>query len=532
MIKKILMLLSLSLLAGCMTSQSFMPNMGQSILKEGKFIDAHLSDETGKVQPEKPSEKPETRPALNYAMVESEVLSNYLDGIKRKLLKHWPGEAPQDVVIYVTTNRAFAPYSTPWDIIIPMGVLGDVASEDELAFIIAHELSHILLHHHEVPEYFKNQEKVVDFASQTAMIATMVEGSEMLDKGNRKTIQLKDAPTTQRNIFDVYKTAMAVNSLSNDVINSFLSRQNEEEADLLGTDLIVRAGYSAYGYGKALERIESSLIFTKEQMQKEKTRYQTIVTTLSSDQIPTDGDLGSWLMYMAGNELVTTALQDLAELYYGPDKRNASLAAYLQREYQKERRRKLKANTLKEQAGWQVLTSYWDASEASRALDHGQVKTAEALVKKSVRGITKHHSYPREVFSSVRLSQGNLKKAAANLNMIKNWENASLDTVLKASRLNRKRKQYDMALKVLEKGGKALGAECSMYPEIITVYKEAGNPLKMESVLERCTAQSDSTIRNQCMTAAGKLTSSSRAKKTSTGFSLFDKLMETLPKAE
>lgn len=104
---------------------------------------------------------------------------------------------------------------------------------------------------------------------------------------------------------------MAVSSLSKDVISTYLSRDCEEEADFLGTDLIVKAGYNAYGYGSALERLESTRVFTKELLAEKKAKYQKTVTILSSDKIP---DKGMKLLACLGiNEVCTRILKALGE---------------------------------------------------------------------------------------------------------------------------------------------------------------------------------------------------------------------------
>lgn len=499
------------LLSSCVTSQKISNEVtsifSSSPRQEGKIIDLYSKEQNGKVLPEKSEERP-IKPWIEHHVIQSPELSAYLNRIKDTLLEQWPRNVDHEISIYVTTNRSFTAYSTPWDIVLSMGVLADITSEDELAFIIGHEMSHILLGHHDIHRYFEKQEKLVDFASRAAMVANVLDDMELVERGGKHTLKQKNKAATQRKIRDAYKIGMAVNSLSNDIIDTYLNRENEEEADLLGTDLIVRAGYSAFGYGKALERVESSRVYTKAQLAEKKAKYQGIVTTLSSSEIPQNGGL-SLVAYLMGNELFTNILQELAESYYSPDERKTSLATYLKREYRKERRLALKEGSiqhfLKNASCEQILDNYWKASEAIRALDYGEIEKAKVLAIESVRGETSGHSYPRLAFSMVREAEKDMKKAAANMNLIKNWEGVTFNTICRGALLNRRMQRYDKALAILELGGKALGDEPAMYPEMIRVHRAAGNSQEVALILDRCNELGNSTLLAKCQESAGVL---------------------------
>ena len=517
MMKQTFVLFIALLFFGCTATQKVTRNIGsvwgRPVNKAGKFIDyclANLNRAENNCLDIAP--KPLVRPAINSELVKIKELSNYLNGIKSRLLEQWPVKVDHDICIYVTTNRTFTAYSTPWDIVLSMGVILDVSSEDELAFIIGHELSHILLQHHDVPNYFKKQEETVGLASKTAILAAKFEDMKVEKQGKKISVKQQNLSSTKRKMTDAYKIAMAINCMSNNVISSMLSRKNEEEADFLGTDLIVKAGYNASGYGAALDRIESSLVFTEAQLKAKKEKYQKIVTTLSSSEIP-DGDELKMLAYLYANELSTKMLQGFAARYYNFDERIESIASYMGREYPEESLRVFKTDVLERslkggECG-RIIKKYIFASNAMRALDEGDLKKAEALAVKSVSGSTGSHSYPRATFSLVRQAQGDLRKAAVNLNLIGSWEDSSLETVYRASRLNTQRKQYNKALTILDKSSKALGAESMVYPEMISVHVAAGNTQEVDTVLELCTAQNDFDIKKQCRIAAGKTESES-----------------------
>ncbi len=81
--------------------------------------------------------------------IEAPEFEKYMDGIVARLLKSWPHEQPEKPL---QTRLSFQPMygaETKGDgvLVINLGAVNDVDSEDELAFLLAHEMAHNLLHH-------------------------------------------------------------------------------------------------------------------------------------------------------------------------------------------------------------------------------------------------------------------------------------------------------------------------------------------------------------------------------------------------
>ena len=80
--------------------------------------------------------------------VRAEALERYCQDIRSKLVSA-SGVTGVPGKVTIQANPAYAAYSTPdGNIYLAMGWLPYLESEDELAGIIAHELSHVLLTHH------------------------------------------------------------------------------------------------------------------------------------------------------------------------------------------------------------------------------------------------------------------------------------------------------------------------------------------------------------------------------------------------
>lgn len=515
--KKLLWIAAPLLLSGCAVDSinNIMGSKYESF--DGKFIDQHLGEtnspasETASTDATTSQEFKNivnTRAAADKDLIANPYVDKYLDGLLAKILKQWDQPIDKEISIMVSSDRNYSAYATPNTIVITQGVLADAESEDELAFIIAHELSHILLGHNATNEYFAKQSalvsKTANIAMSTALITDMK--TEKTANGYKVTSQNKDS--TKSLIQDSYRAGLTINRLSRDVISSSMSRSDEDEADLLGMDLLVKAGYSPRAFSPVLERLESSQNFTEAQLKAKKQEFQSFVT-LASDAGKHLSSDNKWsnLGYLAANEAGTQLLQSFSARHASPMDRKKDLSAYVKREYRKERKRKMSPGdfekVVKKGKGQQIQENYWHASEAFKALEYGDVKTAETLARKAVSGPTKHHAYPRLAFYGVRKMQNLDSKALQNLALIKNWDYASIQTFTLAAQSYREQKKPQNSLKLLAKGEQVIGTQVPFLPEYIAAHKALGNETEVANLLTKCKGLSESNIVAQCHNSAG-----------------------------
>jgi predicted Zn-dependent protease len=306
---------------------------------------------------------------------------------------------------------------------------------------------------------------------------------------------------------DTYRAGLIVNRLSRDVISSTMVRSAEDEADLLGMDLIIKSGYSPMVYKTVLNRLESSQVFTKEQLKQKTDELQSFVSIASDASKYANQSDWKTIAYLAANEGATRLLDVFSERHSSPEDRKKDLAEYIKREYRRERNRKLsedKFNKLmKNGTNEAIMQNYWFASEAIIALDKGEIELAEKFAKKSVSGITSGHVYPRLAFYRVRREQGDMSKAAQNLSLIKRWDTASMQTFNLASEAYRHIGKPKQSESILKLGEKTIGIKEPFYPEYIRLYKETNQEQLVASTLSECTTSKVQNIVAQCYHAAG-----------------------------
>ncbi|HCF7540541.1 TPA: M48 family metallopeptidase [Pseudomonas aeruginosa] len=180
-------------------------------------------------------------------------IDKYLNEVLARLQKSLPG-TPTAARVYATPNTEFGANSyQDGGIYISYKALGALESEDELAAVIAHEYSHVLLQHY--------QTNWIDSAANMAFSA----GNLYINR------QLKTA--TDTDLLRMMVTNNAALEVSQIGLVPALTRDQENEADQLGMDLLLRANYSFVGALDFLSRMQQWDALNEEIQQKRKTNY-------------------------------------------------------------------------------------------------------------------------------------------------------------------------------------------------------------------------------------------------------------------
>ncbi|HXC56868.1 MAG TPA: M48 family metallopeptidase [Rhizomicrobium sp.] len=173
--------------------------------------------------------------------VPSPVMQAYANGVLARLLRGIalpPSFQPQ---VRVLAAPEFSALCTPdGTIIVTIGLLEQLDNEDELAFILGHEVSHALYRHHEKDWYKKSQYFAVVNGAAVQNIADAVSRAGL---GNGTDIARG---------LDV---AAHFSKLSANVLAPQMSQNQEDAADALGFDLMVRAGYDGEAATAVMDKL-------------------------------------------------------------------------------------------------------------------------------------------------------------------------------------------------------------------------------------------------------------------------------------
>lgn len=339
-------------------------------------------------------------------------LTGYLQGIIQRLLAGTPWQ-DSAWTVYVSLNRSHNAQAYPdGTLVLTLPMLLDVESEDELAMLLAHEVSHLILRHHG-SDWFVDSQKRLVAASETSLLMA----EQMAEKIPQAGADFGDAEQK-------LKMLALVRDISTDLLFPEWQRGQEEEADLLGLDLMVRAGYNPDEVFTLLEKLQQAAAQAEAEDTAKEGRSEALNQQLQQ-ALQTGGVEGFFTGL--GDALMTglNALrEDLKRSHPEFEKRLEFLANYREREYAS---LEVPATNTK---GWSgisrqrsiksLFADHKRAFEADRQAGMGDVATAAAIIYKLQKGKHRSEPYIQQVSATVRAEQGQRRQAKTHLEKVLN----------------------------------------------------------------------------------------------------------------
>jgi len=156
-----------------------------------------------------------------------------LEAMLTTLRGKWPYHDPGPIRITIVGTADYSAASTPdRTIVVPFGLLQRAKSDDEVAWVIAHEFSHIALGH---------VRRQASRPSLSPSFWNAIHPTLMADESSRSS----SLPIR----VDQLRTFIELNVAS-------FSRNQEDQADVLALDLILAAGFSPMGANSAFDNID------------------------------------------------------------------------------------------------------------------------------------------------------------------------------------------------------------------------------------------------------------------------------------
>lgn len=134
-------------------------------------------------------------------------------------------------------------FATPGGhILISRGMLKSANSEDELAAIIAHEISHIQLEH-SIKAIKKNTrtQKIGKFATETYAFIKLIKGEK-----------------TKEDIKNIMESGAFLTNISTELVNTGYSKKSEYMADEMAIHLLEKTGYNPNSMKTMLENLKNN----------------------------------------------------------------------------------------------------------------------------------------------------------------------------------------------------------------------------------------------------------------------------------
>ncbi|AFI84608.2 M48 family metallopeptidase [Methylophaga nitratireducenticrescens] len=400
----------------------------------------------------------------------------YLNKIAAKLLISWKGYEVNTSIYVVSAEGYTAVARSNGGIFIPIETLNLIESEDELAALIAHEISHVILKHHVVD----NLDITLDKTMQYAQIGLALKGGFNQDNISKDLLNFQIA-----------------NFLITDAFFPKWNRGQENEADLLGTDLLLNAGYSLNGMMSVLKKLAAY----------ENEKEEIIFANYAKSE--GEGMNASFSLDIGGLvEQSANKLQDsLAKRHQDTDKRLNRLNNYVKKFYRDRQRPDISTERyiMMVKKDKQFI-EHIEGFQASKTARNQMTKVGtnfteiESNAIKGVSGNNSSDSFARLAMFELRKAQGDIPTALKNLDIAMESGSASYHIYYQKYITYLQAGDFDAAINQLNLIDNEFGKEDIRLPNRIDVVRKSGNPVEL--MVAECLTKGNMDLFQMCQQAA------------------------------
>ncbi len=170
-----------------------------------------------------------------------------MTGLLARLQAKWPHRNPGAITIHIFGSTAYAPRAKPDNsIIVPIGLIERAQTDDEVAWVIAHEFSHIALRHYARTAELMQREHGAETLEMMAEIGLSLSEERVSHSGATFQFYQASDPDAAKRSDEAWSRSQQLREVLL-LGDALASREQEDEADADGFDLAWAAGYDAEG---------------------------------------------------------------------------------------------------------------------------------------------------------------------------------------------------------------------------------------------------------------------------------------------
>lgn len=168
---------------------------------------------------------------------------------------HWSHRQPGPVDVKIVANYSFSPQAhTDNVVVVPLGMLIKATNDDQVAWLMAHEFSHLALGHFSRQAKARKREKLLGTAVSLLQGGAVAVNSRYRFNNGKVTSQIADQKEAERVATGIFFRSENLRDLLS-LVNQFFSRSQEDQADVAGIDLAYAAGFSDGGASEAIAEL-------------------------------------------------------------------------------------------------------------------------------------------------------------------------------------------------------------------------------------------------------------------------------------
>ncbi|HEY4942831.1 MAG TPA: M48 family metallopeptidase [Rhizomicrobium sp.] len=441
--------------------------------------------------------------------VPSPVMQAYANGVLAKLLRGVPLPASFQPQVRVLAAPEFSALCTPdGTIIVTIGLLEQLDNEDELAFILGHEVSHAIYRHHDKDWYKKSQYFAVVNGAAVQGVADAV---------SRSGVSGMHGSDIARGL-DV---AAHLSKLSANVLAPQMSQNQEDAADALGFDLMVRAGYDSEAALAVMDKLS-------EQEAEAAAAARAAHDAAKADKHSSGGGfslgnvMGAVNNAMSGNWTdvaifaFDTAVDNMSEeavSHHPAPERLKLLSNYEFKQYRDALPAQptplpwAEGNKGKDGVAMTALLAHYAAAENAAAYiadaNQGSPESARSEVTRSSTAPTADHAYTQFVAYEYYDKNGQKPQSEAALQRAANGPEASWEIYSRLIDVHVARDDWAGALKVMDQAVIRFEDSPVLLPKHIQLLAGSGDEPGARALLPKCKSYGIDELTDACKKAAG-----------------------------
>ncbi len=355
----------------------------------------------------------------------------YMQRVLDRLLEHWPYDVPR-LGVFIVNNHSFDAAATAGgDILIAAGLVDEIESEDELAAVLAHELGHIALYHHERAKQVADQKRMFNIATNIAVSALLVRNTRVTKVAPGHWQGITNTERLTKQSLQAGALCVAATYLTDTLLDANWSRTQEDEADLFGIDLMIKAGYNTGGAVMAMRRriaFESQRVSLVESRRANGDYDRMVTDGFQTGGI--SGAIGGMFRGVAAGLIDTLSElhNEVSRRHHQSQERLEAIQKYLAKFYpERPRTAVLKAQyerVMRSKAFKARIENHLHALGSSEALKADNVQEARAKAELAIRAPTAGSPGPRIAMYQVLMAEGHEDRAFEQLRAVTELEEA------------------------------------------------------------------------------------------------------------
>jgi hypothetical protein len=432
-------------------------------------------------------------------LVHAPAMTAYLESVMAKLF----AVAPEDgipVRIYIQDSgqlNAFA--HNDGSIALPLGVLENIEHEDELAFVLAHELAHVIYRHHQSDWFVDIQKKSL--------------GAQSVAFDVIEALRPYRVAGPRAELDDIMLWSEAALMISEDALAPNWSRGQEDAADLFGLDLMSAAGYNRGAVFAFIDKLAEAEEKLEAERKKPRDRVAKYVVSRVTG-LNTYGMVETAKLEELAGQAFTAAWGEIVHAlgigHRRPEDRKEFLNDYVDERYDLDTAEPKpvpwaadsKARGVRGASRMNRLFANYEAAyEADQAIDAGDLINAEPLVRKAVSPPTDKATYPRLTFYRLRAEQGRDGLAIRNIELALNNPEPSYAAFSLAIAYPARRGDWAGALAKTEQARKRLGDTPQLLPWRIFLLARSGKEKEATALNAECKLKYQYSLDKACQKA-------------------------------